>query len=280
MQVAILGLGRMGQALATRLVGGGHAVAAWNRTPRRAPELRRAGVEEEVDLTKAVERADVVLSSLADDGAVRAVALGEKGVRASIGKRLYVEASTISPALSEELAARFDRFLSMPVLGAPSAVMSGHATYLVGGAAEEATVIAPLIEALGGHVKHFADAPKAATAKLAVNLMLLSAVATLAESFAVGRAGGLGDGELRDLFEGSPVVAPGLRNRFDALLSGGGAPWWTTTLGAKDAGLAVDAARRGDRELRVGPAIRDAYRAAADAGHAEEDITAVADLFR
>lgn len=80
----------------------------------------------------------------------------------------------------------------------------------------------------------------ASSAKLTVNLMLFSGVATLAEAITVARAGGLGNEEIRDLLAESPVVAPGIRNRFQAVLDASGPTWWTTELGAKDARLATE----------------------------------------
>ncbi len=80
----------------------------------------------------------------------------------------------------------------------------------------------------------------ASSAKLTVNLMLFSGVATPAEAITVARAGGLGNEEIRDLLAESPVVAPGIRNRFQAVLDASGPTWWTTELGAKDARLATE----------------------------------------
>lgn len=59
------------------------------------------------------------------------------------------------------------------------------------------------------------------------------------------------DAQLRDLLAESPIVAPGVRNRFDAVLSGDGPTWWTVELGGKDARLALDIAA--DRDLAAAP---------------------------
>src|SRR2546423_1141734 len=147
MDIAVLGMGRMGRALAGRLLEGGHRVTVWNRTQGKA------GV---------VDGLEPVLSSLSD------------------------------------------------------------------------------------RVRRYDTAPLALTAKLANNLLLLSGVVALAESFAVGRSGGLSDDQLRDLLGNSPLVAPGLKNRFEGVLTGSQEGWWTTLLGAKDAGLTVDIAPGAD----------------------------------
>jgi len=82
MDIAVLGMGRMGQALAKRLLGGGHRVTVWNRTPGKAEEALAAGATEVGSVAEAVKGVEVVITSLSADEAVRAVALGEGGVRA------------------------------------------------------------------------------------------------------------------------------------------------------------------------------------------------------
>ncbi|MFE7802452.1 NAD-binding protein [Nocardia sp. NPDC057440] len=118
----------------------------------------------------------------------------------------------------------------------------------------------------------------ALAAELTTNLLLLSGVVGLAEAFAVGRSGGLGDDQLRDLLRTSPVVAPGLHNRFDSVLTGTSDRWWTTALGAKDAGLALELARAAGVELPEAEVVWHLYEAAFR--HADADISVVTDLYR
>ena len=75
-------------------------------------------------------------------------------------------------------------------------------------------------------------------------------------------------------------MAPGLKNRFEAVLGASSDGWWTTALGAKDAGLAIDVAEGSGVHLQVAPAVRDAYLRAADEGHADADIAAVRYLYK
>jgi 3-hydroxyisobutyrate dehydrogenase len=268
----------MGAALALRIVGGGHEVVVWNRSPGKAAEVVAAGAREASLLPDAVEGAEVVITSLSDDTAVRAVALGHGGVRGSIGDgATYLECSTVSPQLTEELAGVFRAFVAMPVLGGPATVVSGQATYLVGAAGPIVQRAEPVIASLGGTVRCYGSARVASAAKLTVNLLLLSGVVSLAESFAVGRSGGLGDDQLRELLGGA--VASSVKNRFEAVLGAHHDGWWTTDLGAKDAGLAVDLATGGGYDLQVAKAVRDAYLRAAGEGYGGEDIAAVRHLY-
>jgi 3-hydroxyisobutyrate dehydrogenase len=208
------------------------------------------------------------------------VALGE--LRSSIADdAIYIDSSTVSPKLSGELAEAFaPRFLAMPVMGSPAAVSAGQAVYLTGGDAAIVDRLSPILSSLTNTVRRYDSAPLAIAAKLAVNLLLLSDVVALAESFAVGRSGGLRDDQLRDLLGTSPMVPPGLKNRFEGVLGGSQEGWWTTVLGAKDAGLALDVAREAGVELPVASVVRDLYERAASSGLDDADIAAVGELYR
>ncbi len=280
MKIAVLGLGNMGRALSERLLQGGQHVTVWNRSEGRAGPLLEIGATQAGTPAAAVTSAEVVITSLANDDAVREVALGDGGILSAVGDRIYLDCSTISPGLSAQLGVTFARFAALPILGAPQAVRSGDAVYLAGGAAETVDLIRPVLATLSDRVRYYPRPEMASSAKLASNLLLLSGIATLAEAFTVARAGGLDDDDLTDLFAESAVVAAGVKNRFQTILEGSGPTWWTTELGAKDARLASESvAASGTARLWIGPALRDLYQAAADAGYRDDDVGFVARLY-
>lgn len=279
MDIAVLGMGRMGRALAGRLLEGGHRVTVWNRSKGKADEIVSAGGREAANVADAVQDADVSITMLANDDAVRAVALGE--LRWSMGdEAIYVDCSTVSPKLSGELAEAFPaRFVALPILGGPLAVREGQAVYLAGGNAGLIERLAPLLSSLSNTVRRYQTAPLALTAKLATNLLLLAEVVALAESFAVGRSGGLTHEQLRELLDTSPMTG-GLKNRFESVLTGPQDGWWTTVLGAKDVGLAIDIARSADVDLPAATVVQRRYEKAAASGLEQADIAAVTELYR
>ena len=278
MDIAVLGMGRMGRALAARLLEGGHSVTVWNRSKGKAAEIVSAGGREASSVADAVDGVDVVITMLANDGAVREVALRE--LRPSIGdKTIYVDCSTVSPKLSGELAEAFPaHFLALPVLGSPLAVRAGQAIYLTGGNAGLVDHLAPVLASLSNTVRRYDTEPLALAAKLTTNLLLLSQIVALAESFAVGRAGGLTDDQLRELLGNNPLVA-GLKNRFEGVLTGSQDGWWSPVLGAKDAGLAIEIACGADVELPVAQVVQGLYDKAAASGLDDADIATVTELY-
>ena len=280
MNLAVLGMGRMGQAIAGRLLEAGHDVTIWNRTPGRAPELRQQGAREAESVGDAVGTADLVLTSLANDDAVLAVALGEEGIRSALKDgATYADCSTVAPATSAKLAAAFPRFVAMPILGSPVQVTAGQAIYLIGGSGEAAAAVEPLLPDLTEKSHRYERAPLAAAAKLTVNLLLLDGVVALAEAFASGRAGGLDDAQLRELLGENPMVAPGLGYRFEGVLTGDQDEIWSAALGAKDARLALELAGTAGVGLPLTATARDRYEETA-ARLKDVDIAGVTRLYQ
>lgn len=276
---AIIGLGRMGQAAALRLLDQGHEVFAWNRSPGKTDEITAAGGTAAHDIAGAVEPAEVVATFLSNDDAVREVVLGDDGVAARLGDRMLVDASTVSPKVSAELEKAIDRFIAMPVAGAPSTVRDGKAVCLAGGRDELIDEAKPMIDALSSSHHRYPRAELAAVAKIANNNLLLVGLAALAETVELGREGGLDDEQLHELLDTSAMVPPGIRSRLPAVLAGDGPTWWTIQLGVKDARLALGLAEEGADRTPVTAAAARQYEAAADRGLSDADIAAVARLY-
>ena len=284
MRTAVLGLGRMGQAVATRLLAAGHGVAVWNRTPGRAGAVVAAGAHEAASIADAVRGVDGVLLSLTDDAAVREVVVGPHGVRAAAldGAALVVDTSTVSPATSREIAAALgDRLVAAPILGAPQAVATGGATVLLGGPRDVVDRLEPLWSALSSTRRYCGPEPAHATSvKLLCNYLLMAGIAALSEAVAAGQAVGLGDAFLRDLFAHVPLVAPALQNQLDDVLAGDHRGWFTTRLGAKDVRLTAEMAAAAGVRLPLAEVVRLRYEEAAASGWGDADIGAVVELLR
>lgn len=284
MRLAVLGMGRMGHAVAERLLSGDHEVTVWNRTPHKADDLVAKGARECATPAAAAEETEATFTSLADDAAVRIVVTGQDGVAAGLGDGVLIDASTVSPETTADLAeAVGGRLLASPILGSPTAVVSGEAGYLIGGPRELYDRLAPAYDVLteaGRRLYVGEDARVATTLKLLSNYLLMSGIATLAETVATAQAVGLPDELIRDYFGQLPLVAPALRNRLDDIVSGDHDGWFSTTLGAKDLRLAEDLALSHGVPLPLADAVKRRFEEAASQGWADADIGAVVELFR
>jgi 3-hydroxyisobutyrate dehydrogenase-like beta-hydroxyacid dehydrogenase len=281
MAIAVLGLGNMGSALARRLLAAGYDVTVWNRSPGRADALVQEGAHTAASVEEACSDAYVVLASLADDAAVRAVLLpGGQSVPGLEG--ILVDCSTVSPATTRDEAAHYSgHFVAAPILGAPQAVLSGNATFVLGGASSAVIIAESVLSDISTTLLRVGDhAEKAAILKLLNNALLMNGVAALAEVVAAGQASGFDNGALKDLLTKLPVVAPGLHNRIDLLMDDQHAGWFPVRLGAKDLRLAAEAAETVDVPLPVSDFVRQQYERAAASGLADHDIAAVIELLR
>ena len=133
------------------------------------------------------------------------------------------------------------------------------------------------------------DPTMASTLKLISNYLLLAGIASLAEAVATAQAAGavataqaagLDDTFIRDYFQRLPLVAPGLRNRLDDIISGEHRGWFPTTLGAKDVRLAEELARFHGLQLPLADAVKRRYEEPMTDGWADADIAAVVELVR
>ena len=244
MRTVVLGMGRMGRALAARLIDTGHDVTVWNRTPGRADEVLRRGAREVTAPAEALAGGDVdvVCSSLADDAAVLGV-LAPGGVALwGPGGPPLVDTSTTAPATARRLADLYGgNFVASPVLGSPQALAAGQATLAIAGPDDVVGRLEPLWTSITSMPRRFGTDPgRAQVVKLLNNYLLMAGIAALAEAVAAGEAAGLGADELSALFAGLATVAPALRNRIDDIVGGDHGGWFSTVLAAKDVGLLVE----------------------------------------
>jgi 3-hydroxyisobutyrate dehydrogenase-like beta-hydroxyacid dehydrogenase len=284
MWVAVLGMGRIGHALAERLLTGGHTVTVWNRTSGKADDLLARGARQAGTPAEAAAGSELTLISLADDSAVRAVVTGPDGAAAGLVDSVLADASTVSPQTTAQLGkAASGRFLASPILGSPMAVLGGEATYLIGGPRAHYDRARAAYETLAdeNHRRYVGEDPTvASTLKLISNYLLMTGIASLAEAVAAAQAAGLDDTLIRDYFSRLLLVAPGLRNRLDDLISGDHHGWFPTTLGAKDVRLAEELAQSHGLQLPLADAVKRRYEEAMADGWADADIAAVVELVR
>ena len=180
--IAVLGTGRMGAAIARRLLDTGHQVVVWNRTAEKTAPLVAAGAR--AAPTPAVPDAEVVITMLTDAAAVREV-LAAAVLRSG---SILIEMSTIGPAAVRELRVPEGvTLVDAPVLGSVAAAASGRLTLLAGGNVERAL---PVLESLGT-VRRCGELGSGAALKLVANTALVTGLAALADTVAVARALGV-----------------------------------------------------------------------------------------
>ena len=271
--VAILGTGKMGGAMARRLASSGFDVTVWNRTAAKAEALHVGRVA--ATPAEASRDADVVISSLTNDAAVRDVYLGEHGVLHSAAGKLLIDASTAGPQVADELGRAAEssgaRLLEAPVVGSVPAVETGKLLILAGGDRADLEQARPVLEQLG-EVRYVGERANAQRLKLIANSMLGITTAAAAELLAAGTAVGL---DREQIFTILLRFAPGLAAREHGFLQDQHTP---TMFAVRDLVKDLDLGLRAyDAAGAATPLTRQAHDVFADAMResADLDISAV-----
>jgi 3-hydroxyisobutyrate dehydrogenase len=217
-QVAVLGTGAMGTALALRLLERGHRVTVWNRTERTAMTAVNSGAEWAGSPSAASERAQVLLLSVADQAATRDV------LRHLPADRPLIDLTTIPPTDSRSNAASYGPglYVTSPIFATPHAASTGKSTILSAGPAAEMALLAPIWAAICRRRTHMGDDHgRPSGLKLMTNYLHLSGIAQLACALEAGRAWGLDDETIVGWLTDNPAVAASARPRLEDMLAGG-----------------------------------------------------------
>src|SRR5258706_7508741 len=234
MRIGIAGTGRMGTAIARRLLGKGHEVGVWNRTAENASEAREAGAQWNPDLTDLVNEYDIVISFLLDNAALERVYLGPKGILSGRAEgRLFIDMSTVSPGvhlrIAAALAQRGAGFIECPVSGSIPLARVGTLVPLAGGDAADCAGAKPVLADLCRRVEHVGPLGSGARMKLAANLLLVVFWQALGESLSLAGPPGVDAARAIDLLADSNIAAGILRARGSQIVAAmngdaGGAP--------------------------------------------------------
>ena len=214
MKVGVAGIGRMGAAIAERLLKHGHEVTVWNRTRAKAEALTVHGakvVDTPAQLASAV---DVILTILTDAQAIAATFDGPDGLLAgAIRGKLFVEMSTVRPeterALAERVRAKGAALIDCPVGGTTGPARDGKLLAFVGGDAADLARVQPVLEQLCRRIEHVGPVGSGASLKLAINLPLLVYWQAVGEALALCQPLGLEPARLVSIFadtSGGPNV--------------------------------------------------------------------------
>ncbi|MEM1126356.1 MAG: NAD(P)-dependent oxidoreductase [Bacteroidota bacterium] len=284
MTISLLGLGAMGTRMAHRLLGAGHAVTVYNRTPARAASLVDAGATHVATPREAAAASEVVVAMVTDDAASRAVWTGPRGALAGLQPgALAIEASTLTPAWVHELAAlvtsRDAAFLDAPVVGSRPQAEAGSLAVLVGGTEAEVARAQPVFEAIGGAVLHAGPTGHGAVLKLIVNALFGIQVAAVAELLAFARQAGMEETHAAELLGQLPVTSPAAKGALGAIVARRFAPLFPIDLVAKDFRYATEAASEADAPTPTAAAVRRVYEQAVEAGYGGDNVTGVAQLY-
>jgi 3-hydroxyisobutyrate dehydrogenase-like beta-hydroxyacid dehydrogenase len=279
-RVAVVGLGKMGTALAGRLLSEGFAVTVWARQASATGALVASGATAAPDIAGIWANSDLEMSFLANDDAVQQVYLGPGGlVETAPSGALLIEMSTISPEVSGLVATAAEgrqlQYVRCPVSGNPGVLISGNATLIVSGSAASVEAARPVLEHVGSKLFYVGEREEARVIKLAVNTMLAATAQMLAELITLCEASGIDRSVVLEVLAGSAVGSPFVKYKTDALLERRYDATFTTAMLVKDLRLAQGVAAGSSVPLPVTNLVTELAIACCEEGLGDLDFLAL-----
>jgi 3-hydroxyisobutyrate dehydrogenase-like beta-hydroxyacid dehydrogenase len=282
-RLGFIGMGGMGSRMAARLLAAGYDVTIYNRHRERTRALEERGAKVAAEPRELAARADIVLSSLADDAALEEVMLWPGGALVSARPgTVLMEMSTVSPGLSHRLhdLARQGGVLVLdaPVSGTTTVAEKGELVIFVGGDKAAYERCLPVLQVLSRQAHYMGPAGAGIAMKLCANTLLGLGIQALAEAVALGLKSGLQRERLVEVLGATAVVSPSQKSKLDNVLTDAYPPAFPLRLMSKDYRLILDTAA----SLRVAmPATAAAQQVSAQelvrqlAAGVEEDFSSV-----
>jgi len=284
LHISVLGLGQMGAPIARNLVARGFAVRVWNRDAAKTATV--AGATPCTTIAEAVAGADVALTMLADDAALREVTLGAGGVLDALPQgAVHLGMSTVSLAIVRELveahASRGQQYIASPVFGRPDVAAAAKLFVVPGGPTATLDRLAPLFAAIGQATFPMATPEQAALAKLAGNFMIAGTLEILSEALAFGEKGGIDPEKLMDLLTGTVFGSP-IVNRYGGMIARAEfePAAFALRLGLKDVNLVLAASQQLGLPMPVASVVQQHLVSAVDKGLGDIDFAGVSTIVR
>ncbi len=276
-----LGTGRMGSAMAGRLIDAGERVSVWNRTASKTGPLVARGA-------RAVERitdlggCDIVFITVSAPGDLHDVVCGERGLLSGDRRPgTIVDCSTVSADASAAVRAAANDagvgFLAAPVSGNAHVVAEGGACIVASGPAGVFDEVRPVLEEMAKLAVHAGEDEQSRLVKLCANLYLGMMVQALVEVTSLAEKGGTDRAAFLEFLGGTVLASDWVRKRTGDLVRRDWTPTFTTELLRKDFDLGLDAARSLEVPMPVGATVYQLIQSAIGTGLGAEDFLSLYD---
>ena len=277
-RVAVVGTGIMGSAMARNLARAGLTTTAWDRSPSATAPLAAAGVLVAASPEEAVRDARVVITMLPTAAVVESVMFGGGAVPAFAPGAAWAQMGTIGVAEADQPARRLGQlrpevmFVDAPVSGSKGPAEAGQLLILASGPPEAEPVVRPAFSAIGRKTVWLGPAGQGSRLKLVINAYMSTLIEGVAEAAELASRLGIDASQLAEAIEGGPLDAPIADAKLHKMDKGDFAPEFPLEWALKDVDLALEAAGRD--KLPLLEALSRQWRAAVEAGHGREDVSA------
>jgi 3-hydroxyisobutyrate dehydrogenase len=277
-QVAVLGTGIMGSAMARNLIAAGLRTKIWDRSQSATEQLSAAGAHAAASPAEAIRDTGVVITMLPNADAVNSVMFADGVTDAFSQGAVWAQMGTIGVRATTDFANRLAQlrpdttFVDAPVSGSKGPAEAGQLLILASGPDSAQPSVRPAFDAIGRKTVWLGDTGQGSRMKLAVNAYLSVLIEGVAEALELAERFGIDAAKLDEAIEGGPLDAPIADAKLHKMEHGDFSPEFPLEWAVKDVDLAV--AEVGGDGLPLLAALSRQWRAAVEAGHGREDISA------
>ncbi len=279
MQITLIGTGLMGKPMAERLLGSGHDVVVYNRTPEKAKPLEALGATIAPTATHAIQASPLTIFMVTDAAAIRDIVFPPRG-KPNLQGRTILQMGTIAPgesvALAQEVRVGIGDYLEAPVLGSIAEVRAGQLIVMVGGSAPQWDRWVDLLKCFGPEPLLVGPVGHAAGLKLALNQLIASHIAAFSLSLSLIQRLGVDVEVFLKVLRPSPLAAPMFEKKLPRLLDRNYAqPNFPTAHLLKDVNLFLHAAEAANLETSALKGIRSLLEKTLEKGLGEMDYSSL-----
>jgi len=274
-KIGWIGLGTMGNPMSQQLIKAGYPVTVYNRTKEKEDAIKAQGATTAPSPSALIQHTDVVIIMVSDDKAIKDIFYGDDGLLgAKTSSKVIINMSTVSPAISKEVAAKCleqgNHYLDAPVSGSVKQAQEGTLVVMVGGDAAAFEQVKPVLEKLGKLAMLVGNNGAGNVAKLAINTLLGIAAQGLAEAVILARNNGIDPSDLTTLINNSALGSAFGKIKGGAIVSNNYKAAFALKLIAKDLRLAKDI----NLSTPLGDTVYQTFQQA-EAEYGNEDIIAI-----
>ena len=283
-KIGFIGLGIMGRPMAKNLMEAGYELVLQNRSPEKAEGLAEEGNATAARSPREVaEACDIVITMLPDSPDVEAVVAGEGGVLEGIrDSALLVDMSTISPVVTEELAAKVREkgasMLDAPVSGGDVGAVEGALSIMVGGSKEDFERARPLFDVMGKVATHVGPIGAGQVVKACNQIVVALTIEAVSEALVLGSKGGVAPEKILDVLGGGLAGNKVMEVKREKMLGHSFDPGFRIELHHKDLGIALAAGREYGVTLPVTAIVDQMLETLKMRGKGDRDHSAILTL--
>ena len=286
MNIAVIGMGTMGAPMARNLLKAGHSVVVNNRTRKREETLAAEGAVRAENPAAAAREVDIVLTCVSDTPDVERVLLDPEtgAINGLHSGGLVIDCSSIAPAATREIAARFAEkgigYVDAPVSGGSEGAIKGTLAIMCGGSLSDFDRAKPVLEVLGAKITHIGDVGAGQIAKVANQVVIAGTFLALGEALTLASKAGADPEKVVEAIGGGVAGSWILQNRSSNMLNDTYPLGFRTRLHRKDLGIALETARTFEVPIPVASLVAAIEDGLIAQGFGDEDMSNLARFVR